>query len=190
MSIRRPHYLLFSECRIQDETESSPVGHWRFVLETVDGEDRLEAADREFNLGSERLQLLSVIRGLEALDQPSRVTLITPSRYVTRGMRFGLHHWRHSNWCWEYDGEMRPIKNRDLWQRLDQTLQFHQVRCRWLRLDVPQRAEVPCIPRPHFLARQRPGRQPRTCSFWRRFQQHLKCWWASMSARVHLHPAA
>src|SRR5215212_8127120 len=122
MSVKTPHYLLFSESR-----RESDRGQWRFVLQTVDGSAQLEAADDEPDLAGERLELLAVVRGLEALEQPSQVTLVTPSKYVNRGISYGLPEWRSSGWQWEHFGEMVPIKNRDLWQRVDRALDYHRV---------------------------------------------------------------
>lgn len=127
-----PHYLLFSEsCR--DDCHSQ----WRFVLQTIDGSEQLEAADAEPNVHGERLELLAVVRGLEALEQPSRVTLVTPSKYVNRGLNYGLEEWRANDWQWEHFGEMVPVKNRDLWQRVDRALAFHKLECRTWRFDLP-----------------------------------------------------
>src|SRR5258708_6895402 len=119
MSVPAPHFLLFSESRLKrkdvEETQQDDgepiVGHWRFVLEALDGSEKFEADDEEPLAQGERLELLAVVRGLEALDQPSRVTLVTPSRYVSRGLRFGLEQWRESGWLWERFGRMAPVKN-------------------------------------------------------------------------------
>lgn len=142
-----PHFLLFSEARssrhMGDDTgKSLAVGTWRFVLEAVDGTSRLEVMDREPGADAERLELLAVVRGLEALDQRSRVTLITRSSTISRGLRFGLAHWRESDWLWEDFGRMTPVKDADLWQRVDRALQFHQVRYRTWRFDPPQAQSV------------------------------------------------
>jgi len=122
-------------------------GCWRFVLRAIDGSDHLEAEDVEPDIQGERLELLAVVRGLEALDQPSRVTLLTPSKYVREGVRFGLAEWRRNGWRWEFFGQMVPVKNCDLWQRVDLALRFHQVECRTYRVDPPHRtpkkSEVP-----------------------------------------------
>lgn len=107
------------------------------MLESVDGERKMEAADAEPEHAGERLELLAVVRGLEALEQPSRVTLVTPSRYVVHGLRFGLEQWRDNDWQWERFGELTSIKNRDLWQRLDRALQIHQIDCRTWEWDEP-----------------------------------------------------
>jgi ribonuclease HI len=136
MNIPAPHFLLFSEARGKDRQ-----GQWRFVLQAADGSATLEAADIEPEIGGERLELLAVVRGLEALDQPSHVTLFTPSRYVNRGIAYGLEEWRRNDWMWESYGEMVPVKNRDLWQRLDRALSFHRIEFRGYRIDGPHLGE-------------------------------------------------
>jgi ribonuclease HI len=135
MKVATPHYLLFSE-----SSRKNQQGQWRFVLQSIDGSEQLEAADDEPNVQGERLELLAVVRGLEALEQPSRVTLVTPSKYVNRGLAFGLEEWRNNGWEWEHYGEMVPVKNRDLWQRVDRALGFHQLECRTWRFDLPHAA--------------------------------------------------
>jgi ribonuclease HI len=134
MSAPAPHYLLFSASA--PAAPSSQPGDWRFVLEAVDGSSKVEITDSEPDVRGERLELLAVVRGLEAIDEPARVTLVTPSRYVSRGISFGLTDWRENGWHWERHGEMVPVKNSDLWQRVDRALEFHRVECRQWRLDA------------------------------------------------------
>ena len=128
-----PHYLLISESQSASDTRNGG-GRWRFVLEQIGGDEKLVVADSEPDVAGERLQLLTVIRGLEALDQPSRVTMLTPSKYVSCGIRRGLPHWRENGWRWERFGQMCYINDDDLWQRLDRALQLHTVDCRNWRL--------------------------------------------------------
>jgi len=132
MNSSTPHYFLHST--LVGDRDS---GRWRFVLRAVDGSDRLEAEDVEPAIQKDRLELLAVVRGLEALDQPSRVTLMTPSTYVREGLRYGLSEWRRNGWRWEFFGQMVPVKNWDLWQRVDTALRFHKVECRTWRFDQP-----------------------------------------------------
>jgi ribonuclease HI len=117
-----------------DADANGTSGRWHFSLESLDGSKKVMATDDESDQSSSRLELLAVIRGLEALDQPSRVTLMTTSAYVRRGIRFGVHEWRNSDWRWERFGLMVPITNADLWQRLERAMQFHEVKCRGWRL--------------------------------------------------------
>ena len=152
MSAPKPHFLLFSEAHrrsgsatdpsgvgpiLAQADNSPPRGKWRFVLESLDSGKRLEVSDEEGEAGRDRLDLLAVVRGLEALDQPSRVTLVTPSRYVTRGLRYGLPQWRENQWRWERFGQLAPVNNSDLWQRIDGALRYHTLDCRMWRYDPP-----------------------------------------------------
>jgi len=130
MNIPAPHFLLFSEARGKNRQ-----GQWRFVLQAADGSATFEAADAEPGTTGERLELLAVVRGLEALDQPSRVTLFTPSKYVNRGIAHGLDDWRTNGWTWERFGQVVPVKNQDLWQRLDRALAVHRIEFRGWRFD-------------------------------------------------------
>jgi len=132
-----PHYLLISQLG-----ESVAPGHWRFVLRTSDGSQRLEAHDVEPHVQGERLELLTVARGLEALEQPSHVTLVTSSPHVREGIQHGLAEWRSNGWCWERFGQMVPVKNVDLWQRVDQAMQYHQIDCRTYRFDWAHRRDA------------------------------------------------
>lgn len=145
MSIPSPHFLLFSESRTasQSAADGDLTGQWRFVLESVDGAKKLEAADEERDADTERLELLAIVRGLEALDQPSRVTLVTRRPSLSRGFRFGLANWRDNDWQWECYGEMSDVKDADLWRRVDRALRYHDVNCRTWRFDPPEESHRP-----------------------------------------------
>ncbi len=126
-----PHYLLFSEA--SRNNRSAQV--WRFVLQNVANQRRFSATDTEPADCGERLELLAVVRGLEALDGPARVTLVTKSRYVSRGIKSGLAAWRENGWSWERFGRMVPIRDHDLWRRVDRALRFHEVDCQAWQFD-------------------------------------------------------
>ena len=113
--------------RLTSESTDQPIPSWRFRLNEIDGDHQLEIIDREPGCCSERLGLLAVVRGLEAIDRPSCVCLATSSRYVYEGIAFGLDEWRENDWRWECFGRLVPIKNLDLWQRIDRALQYHEV---------------------------------------------------------------
>ncbi len=130
MTDSTPHYLLLSEA---NRTNGS--GHWRFELRAADNSAHFEAADVEPEVWGERLDLLTVVRALESLDQPSRVTVIACSRYVEQGLQYGLAEWRENGWRWELFGQLVPVRDADLWQRLDRILRFHRVDCGQRRVD-------------------------------------------------------
>jgi ribonuclease HI len=190
MNAATPHFLLFSESR-----RRRSQGQWRFVLQSVDGAEQFEAADAEPSAQGERLELLAVVRGLEALEQPSRVTLVTPSKYVNRGLTYGMPEWRANNWQWEHFGEMVPVKNGDLWQRVDRALSFHKLECRTWRFDLPHQAQQiekePAAKPQRASHRERVGLQPRLRRRWlaqKRWcaerRQSLALWIAQCGTRL------
>lgn len=137
MTVLQPHYLLFAEATL----DRPQGGTWRFVLEQVGGAEALAVSDFESAECPERLELLAVVRGLEALDQLANVTLVTKSRYVSRGLKRGLADWRANGWQWERFGRVVPVRDHDLWRRVDRALQFHQVECRLWQFD--EQAQAP-----------------------------------------------
>jgi ribonuclease HI len=131
MQATSPHYLLFSEVTGGPDSPAGCFrGQWRFVLEAMEGGRRVIAQDAEPGIKESRLELLAVVRGLEALDGPAHVTLITRSQYVSRGLRGGMGEWRRNDWHWERFGQWVPIRDDDLWKRIDRALCFHHVDCR------------------------------------------------------------
>lgn len=125
MNSPQPHFFLRCEARVEGNR-----GEWKFALTAADGSAELTANDVEEGLHGDRLDLLAVVRALEALDQPSLVTLVAGARSVRRVLDEGLDEWRRMGWMWESYGEMVPIKNRDLWMRLDRALGFHKLETR------------------------------------------------------------
>lgn len=151
--------------RLLTETSIDDNPSWHFVLQSHDGEPILEASDAEPGYDGDRLDLLALVRGLEAIEEPSRLTLVTRSRYVRRGLNYGLEDWRRNGWQWESFGLLVPVKNADLWQRVDQALGYHKIEGRNFRIDPPHAAGVAddgddqVVTRPTFLQefRRRPG---------------------------------
>jgi ribonuclease HI len=146
MHATAPHFLLYSEAAAAADSQQTLPGRWRFVLRPAEGGEAIQAADDEEGATPERLELLAIVRGLESLDQPSRVTLVTGSKNVRRGLKYGLVQWRDSDWQWERYGQMTPVKNGDLWRRIDRALEIHSLDCREGRLeqtdDLAQSAPV------------------------------------------------
>ncbi len=125
-----PHYLLLTETE-DNFTNDGREGRWRFVLESMhDNAERVEVSERESELCGERLQLLAVVRGVEALEQPSKLTLITSSAYVGKRIRKGFDSWIENDWRWESFGVLKPVKDVDLWKRVYAAMQIHSIECR------------------------------------------------------------
>jgi len=77
-----------------------------------------------------RMELMAAIAGLEALKRPCEVVLTTDSQYVKRGVEEWMARWRANGWR---TSDRKPVKNRDLWERLSLALACHQVDWRWVR---------------------------------------------------------
>ena len=134
------HYLLFAEAAIDAQG-----GTWRFVLENVATGETFSATDVEPIECHERLELLAVVRGLEAIDHAAKVTLVTKSRYVNRGLKRGLNDWRANGWQWERFGRVVPVRDHDLWKRVDRALNYHQVDCRLWQFAGEEEAEATAV---------------------------------------------
>ncbi|MEO0530980.1 MAG: RNase H family protein, partial [Planctomycetota bacterium] len=132
MKASRPRYVLIAET---EATDDGP--QWRFALHAADASVTIAASDSEHGATHDRLVLLAVVRGLEALDQSADVTVVTRSASVLRGLTRGLAEWRNNHWRWERHGRLTPIRDADLWRRIDHSLRFHTVRCRSWRTDRP-----------------------------------------------------
>lgn len=130
MSPAWPRYLLFADTL----NEGSSATGWRFMLQAIDSEHHVAASDFEPNMRGDRLALMAVVRGLEALDQPSAVKLVTTSNSIRRGVTRGLAEWKRNDWKWERFGRLTTVRDEDLWRRVDQAMQYHQLACRgWRR---------------------------------------------------------
>lgn len=103
-------------------------GGWAAILRHRSSER--EIAGGEPDTTNNRMELMAAISALEALKHPCTVVLTTDSRYVIDGIRSWLPRWKSRSWK-TAAGE--PVKNRDLWQRLDQAAARHDVEWRWVK---------------------------------------------------------
>ncbi len=107
-------------------------GGWGYLLRvrTAEGLREKEASGAEAETTNNRMELLAVIRGLEALSQPCLVDLWSDSQYVVKGIQSWLKDWKRRGWK-KADG--KPVLNAELWQALDAQLARHHVEARWVR---------------------------------------------------------
>ncbi|MEY3201844.1 MAG: hypothetical protein RIR70_1394 [Pseudomonadota bacterium] len=77
-----------------------------------------------------RMELLAVIRALEALKRPVKARVYTDSQYVQKGISEWIHSWKRRGWL---TADKQPVKNADLWQRLDTLAAGHQIEWCWVR---------------------------------------------------------
>jgi len=107
---------------------------------------RRELSGGERQTTNNRMELMAVIRALEALKRPCDVVVHTDSIYVKKGITEWLAQWKRRNWR---TADRKPVKNVELWQRLEEAAQRHQVHWRW----VPGHAGVAENERADELAR-------------------------------------
>jgi ribonuclease HI len=102
-------------------------GGWAYVLrDPRSGKEREESgAERETT--NNRMELLAVIRGLQALKRPCRVTLYADSKYVGDGITSWMAGWKQRGWKRKEGGTLKPVKNVELWQELDRLIEQHRV---------------------------------------------------------------
>ncbi|RDE24205.1 ribonuclease HI [Motiliproteus coralliicola] len=77
-----------------------------------------------------RMELLAAIEALAVLTEPCQVTLTTDSQYVRQGITQWIHGWKRKGWK---TADKKPVKNKDLWQRLDEECNKHEVNWRWVK---------------------------------------------------------
>lgn len=77
-----------------------------------------------------RMELMAAIQGLEALKEPCEVSLTTDSQYVRQGVTQWIHNWKRNGWK---TASKSPVKNADLWQRLDAATQRHKIDWHWVK---------------------------------------------------------
>jgi ribonuclease HI len=120
-------------------------GGFAAVIDDDDGRREITGGAQQTT--NNRMELTAVIRGLAALEEPSRVRVVTDSQYVVYGMTRWIRGWQRKGWR---NASGAPVKNRDLWEELDALANKHQVRWEWIRGHVGH----PENERADFLARQ------------------------------------
>jgi ribonuclease HI len=103
-------------------------GGWGAVLHHGDKEKELWGG--ELQTTNNRMELMAAIQALEALKKPCRVELHTDSQYVQKGIHEWIHGWKRRGWL---TADKKPVKNDDLWKRLDQARLRHEVDWRWVK---------------------------------------------------------
>ena len=108
-------------------------GGWGVLLRAMEG-DRI-VRERELNGGeaqttNNRMELMAAISALEALKKPSKLTIVTDSNYVKDGITKWIHGWKKNGWR---NAAKKPVKNAELWQRLDAATHRHDITWEWIR---------------------------------------------------------
>ena len=103
-------------------------GGWGAIL--AFGDHVKEMKGGEPHTTNNRMELMGAISALEALKRPCRVDLHTDSQYLRDGIMKWIHGWKRNGWR---TADKKPVKNVDLWQRLDAALAQHHVNWHWVK---------------------------------------------------------
>lgn len=103
-------------------------GGWGAILRSKTTEKELSGGEKQTT--NNRMEMMAVIEALEALNRNCSVKITTDSQYVMKGMQEWLPGWKKRNWK---TAAKKPVKNVDLWQRLDTAAQSHQLEWEWVR---------------------------------------------------------
>ena len=108
-------------------------GGWGVLMRAMDGDavkKERELKGGESQTTNNRMELLAAINALESLTRPSRITIITDSAYVKNGVTGWIHGWKRNGWK---TAAKKPVKNAELWQRLDAAQHTHDVTWEWVK---------------------------------------------------------
>ncbi len=108
-------------------------GGWGVLRRAGDGGKIVK--ERELKGGeaqttNNRMELLAAIHALETLSKPSAITIVTDSTYVQNGVTGWIHGWKRNGWK---TSARKPVKNVELWQRLDEAQKRHDVKWKWVK---------------------------------------------------------
>jgi len=121
----RPHIVIYTD----GACSGNPgPGGWGAIL--MSGTHRKELNGGEANTTNNRMELMAAIAALEALKKPSQVELHTDSNYLKDGITKWIHGWRRNGWK---TADKKPVKNVELWQRLDEARARHEIDWRWVK---------------------------------------------------------
>jgi ribonuclease HI len=103
-------------------------GGWGAIL--VAGANRKELKGGEPDTTNNRMELMAAIMALEALKKPCKVRMHVDSQYVRQGITGWIHGWKRNGWR---TADRKPVKNAELWQRLDEARRIHEIEWLWVR---------------------------------------------------------
>lgn len=108
-------------------------GGWGVLLQAKDGDTvvkQRELSGGEKDTTNNRMELLAAIHALETLSKASKVTVVTDSAYVKNGVTGWIFGWKRNGWK---TASKKPVKNAELWQRLDEAQSRHTVEWQWVK---------------------------------------------------------
>ncbi|WP_417242409.1 ribonuclease HI [Celeribacter sp.] len=108
-------------------------GGWGVLMRAMNGTEIVkerELKGGEADTTNNRMELLAAINALETLTRPTDITITTDSAYVKNGVTGWIHGWKRNGWK---TANKKPVKNVDLWQRIDAAQETHTVTWKWIK---------------------------------------------------------
>lgn len=108
-------------------------GGWGVLLQAVKGEEVVKEralSGGEADTTNNRMELMAAIMALETLERASDIRVVTDSAYVKNGVTSWIHGWKRNGWK---TASRKPVKNAELWERLDAAQARHSVRWEWIK---------------------------------------------------------
>ncbi len=102
-------------------------GGWAYVMRHIKTDKEKEGSGGDEHTTNNRMELSAVIEGLSALKRETRVCVVTDSTYVMKGVTEWMKNWKRNGWRRKTRNGFEPVKNDDLWKRLDELCQVHTV---------------------------------------------------------------
>ena len=103
-------------------------GGWAFILRHLPTGHESEESGGSPETTNNRMELEAVVQGLQRLKRPCRVELFTDSVYVGKGMTEWMHNWKRNGWKRKEKNKLVPVKNEELWRKLDKLISKHSVK--------------------------------------------------------------
>ena len=103
-------------------------GGWGAILRWGDTERELKGGESDTT--NNRMELMAAIKALESLNRAVKVDLYTDSTYVQKGITEWIHSWKRRGWK---TASKKPVKNEDLWRRLDDAIKYQDVSWHWVK---------------------------------------------------------
>jgi ribonuclease HI len=120
-----PHIVIYTD---GGAAPNPGPGGWAAILQSGERTKKLKGG--EINTTNNRMELMAAISALEALKKPCRIDLHTDSQYLRNGVMTWIGKWKKNGWK---TADKSPVKNIDLWERLDAALGTHQIHWHWVK---------------------------------------------------------
>ena len=104
------------------------IGGWGVLIQTGNNSNELKGF--RLDTTNNQMELMAVIKGLEAIEKNTSLEIITDSQYVMNGMKQWIINWKKNGWK---TASKKPVKNKELWQRLDGLVKDYTIHWKWVK---------------------------------------------------------